>query len=237
RRAVISTGKVGILDALDRKDGKYLFSYDFGLNDLVTAIDPKTGARTIDPAKVPARDKPFEMCPSVEGVRNWMAPAYNPATHILYMPVLETCMDFIRSVGDDGTDGKLDMGWIFKPRPNSDGMRGGIRAIDLVSRKEIWAQRHRALPSSSLLLTAGGVLFHGDTHRRFGAVDETSGKELWETRLNANPSASPLTFTVDGKQYVAVVTGGGGGHDITTPEMTPEEAASTASTTVWVFGL
>lgn len=237
RRAVISTGKIGIMDALDRKDGSYLFSYDFGLQNVVTAIDPKTGRRTIDPAKIPVMDKPILICPSVDGVRNWMAPAYNSASHVLFMPVLELCMDFVRSVGDDGTDSKLDMGWIFGPRPDSDGKRGGIRAIDLVTRKTLWEQRSRALPAASLLGTAGGLLFTGDTHRYFGAMDDRDGKMLWQIRLNATPSATPLTFSVDGKQYVAVVTGGGGGHDITTPEMTLEETAPAPSTTVWVFGL
>ncbi len=237
RRAVISTGKMGIMDALDRKDGKYLWSYDFGYQNLITKIDPRTGRRTVDPAKIPAMDKPILVCPSVDGVRNWMAPAYDGTRHVLYMPVLELCMDFVRSVGDDGSDGKLDMGWIFGPRPDSDGNRGGIRAVDLVSRKTLWEQRSRALPAASLLATAGGLLFTGDTNRYFGAMDDRDGKMLWQTRLNATPSATPLTFSVGGRQYVAVVTGGGGGHDITTPEMTPEEGAPAASTTVWVFGL
>ncbi len=237
REAVVSIGKIGILDALDRKDGRYLFSIDLGLQNIVTAIDPRTGRRSIDPAKVPARDKPLMICPSIEGVRNWMATAYNPTTGILYVPVLEPCMDFVRTVGDDGQDGKLDIGWIFRPRPGSDGMHGRIQAIDLVNRKLLWSQRSRALPAASLLATAGGVIFTGDTHRSFAAIDDRDGRTLWQTRLNANPSATPVTFTVDGRQYVAVVTGGGGGHDIVTPDMTPEETPGAASTTVWVFGL
>lgn len=235
--AVIEIGKMGILDGLDRKDGHYLFSFDFGLDNLVTRIDPKTGYRSIDPAKVPARDKQITVCPSVDGVRNWMATSYNPSTHILYVPILEVCMDFVRTVGDDGTDGKLDMGWVFKPRPDTDGKYGRIQAVDLATRKTLWIKRSRPLTASSLLDTAGGVLFQGDTYRGFGAIDDRTGETLWETRLNGNPSATPITFTAGGKQYVAVVTGGGGGHDITTPDMTPEEPIPAAATTVWVFGL
>ena len=236
-QAVIEIGKMGILDALDRKDGHYLFSFDFGLNNLVTAIDPKTGYRTIDPAKVPARDKEFTVCPSVDGVRNWMATAYNPSTHILYVPILEVCMDFVRSVGDDGNDGKLDIGWVFKPRPDSDGKYGRVQAVDLTTRKTLWIKRGRPLTATSMLDTAGGVLFQGDTYRGFGAMDDRTGEILWETRLNATPSATPITFSSGGRQFVAVVTGGGGGHDITTPDMTPEEPISAAATTILVFGL
>jgi alcohol dehydrogenase (cytochrome c) len=237
RKAVIEIGKMGILDALDRQDGRYLFSVDLGLQNVVTAIDPGTGRRTVDPAKIPARDKPVLICPSVDGVRNWMATAYNPSTRILYVPALEVCMDFVRSVGDDGVDGKLDMGWVFRPRPDTDGKYGRIQAIDLATRKTLWVKRNRPLTSSSLLDTAGGVLFQGDTYRGFGAMDDRTGETLWETRLDGNPSSTPITFSAGGRQYVAVVTGGGGGHDITTPDMTPEEQTPAAATTIWVFGL
>ena len=236
-KAVITIGKLGILDALDRKTGRYLFSYDLGLQNVVRSIDPRTGRRDIDPAKVLIRDQPIDICPGAEGGRNWLATAYDAQTHILYVPLIETCMEMVRSVGDDGKDGKLDLGWMYLPRPGSDGKLGRIQAIDLVTRKPLWTVRARAIPASGLVLTAGGVLFSGDSARWFRAMDSRTGATLWQTRLNAVPSSTPVTFSSDGKQYIAVITGGGGGHDQTTPSITPEQIPAAPSTTIWVFGL
>jgi alcohol dehydrogenase (cytochrome c) len=236
-QAVITIGKLGILDALDRKTGRYLFSYDLGLQDVVTAIDPKTGRRTINPAKVLQRDKPVVLCPGAEGVRNWLATSWDAARNILYVPMIETCMEEVRSVGDDGVDGKLDLGWRYVARPGSDGKLGRIQAIDLVARKPLWTVRTRAIPASGLVLTAGGVLFSGDSDRWFRAIDSRTGATLWQTRLNAQPSSNPVSFEVDGHQYVAIIAGGGGGHDQSSPSILPEEAQAAPTTTVWVFGL
>src|SRR6202008_317564 len=110
RKLVVSIGKLGVLDALDRRDGRYAFSIDLGLNNLVTAIDPKTGRRTIDPAKIPVPNKPVEICPSVEGVRNGMATAYDPVSHVLSLPLQEMCMTLKWIDGDASEDPVLDMG-------------------------------------------------------------------------------------------------------------------------------
>ena len=67
----------------------------------------------------------------------------------------------------------------------------------------------RAPVASSMLATAGGIVFNGSVDRRFSAYDEMTGKVLWQARLNASPSSSPITYSVGGQQYVAVVTGGG----------------------------
>jgi alcohol dehydrogenase (cytochrome c) len=91
--------------------------------------------------------------------------------------------------------------------------------------------------SSSLLETQGALLFSGNRDRTFRASDGLTGETLWEVRLNAVPNASPITYSVDGKQYIAIVSGGGGFHDLDSQEITPEIDNATSSTTVWVFAL
>ena len=110
------------------------------------------------------------------------------------------------------TKARLGMLWMMKPPPDTDGRYGRLVAVDLVTRKPVWTNRTRALPDSSLLVTAGGLLFSGSTDRMFRALDAKSGKTLWETRLDAPPNATPITFTVGGQQYVAIVSGAGGDH-------------------------
>ena len=239
RKLVVTIGKVGILDVLDRVTGQYVSSKDFGLNTIVSAINPVTGARTINPDKVLKPNVATDICPSPEGARNWMATAYNAQSRLLFVPMQETCATISWVVGDEASPakGRLDIGWSLKPAPNSDGKYGRLEAVDLVTGKTVWVRRDRHIPASSLLATAGGLLFTGNADRWFRALDQASGTPLWEVRLNAVPNATPVTYTVGGKQFVAVATGGGGPHDADTIELTPETERASPSTTIWVFGL
>ena len=239
RKLVLVTGKLGIIDALDRADGSFAFSKDLGFNNLVTAIDPKTGRRTVDPRLIPAPNQTVSVCPSSEGARNWMATAYNPATHILYLPMQETCMDLTWSDNElmGAARGKNDIGWTLKPSPGSDGQFGRIEAVDMLTGKTVWTWRNRSIPSSSLLSTEGDLLFSGTADRWFRAFDAGTGKIVWQSRLNAAPNSTPISFAVDGKQYIAVAAGGGGPHDSETAEQAPETVAAAPATTLLVFGL
>lgn len=237
RRVIVSIGKMGILDALDEQTGRYLFSIDLGLDNIVTAIDPKTGKRTVDPAKVPRPNAIVEICPAVQGARNWMATAFDPATHTLYLPLQRLCMDYVWSEPGGEFDSTVDNGWKLKAAPGSDGLFGEVRAIDIANRKTKWSVRGRAVPSSSLLATAGGLLFAGHTDRTFQALDEDTGKVLWQTRLASAPNATPVTFSVDGRQYVAIASGAGGDQATQTEQVTPEQVPSAPATTIFVFGL
>ena len=237
RRLVVTIGKVGILDALDRDTGHYQFSLDLGLNNIVRAIDPKTGRRTIDAAKVPIANRPVEICPSVQGARNWMATAFDPVSNTLFVPLQELCMDFVWSEVPASDDRKVDMAWTLKRAPGSNGNYGRIQAIDLTTRKIKWLTPSRTVPSSSLLATGGGLVFSGTADRDFRALDDRTGRVVWETRLAAPPNATPVTFSVAGHQYVAVASGASGDQATQTAQLTPEEAAPSPATTIWVFGL
>jgi alcohol dehydrogenase (cytochrome c) len=240
RKLVINTGKLGILDALDSASGAYVFSKDFGLQNLVTAVDPHTGKRTLSTvARVPEPNRIQDVCPSPEGVRNWMTTAFNPTSGVMYFPLEETCMDFRWQPAPiaDPAGPHLDIGWSVKPRPNSDGNYARLEAVDLATLKTLWVERSRAPLSSSLLATQGGLIFNGSRDRMFRASDDRTGKTLWKARLNAVPNASPVTYSVNGKQYVAIVAGGGGPHDSESVEITPEIENATASTTLWVLAL
>jgi glucose dehydrogenase len=88
-----------------------------------------------------------------------------------------------------------------------------------------------------MLSTAGGLVFNGSLDRRFTAFEEATGKILWETKLNASPSSTPITYSVGGKQYVAVIAGGGGAFDSAGRGMAPEIASPSGGLTVSVFAL
>ncbi len=235
----VTGGKIAVFDALDRSNGKYAFSKDLGLQNLVTRIDPKTGRKTINPALKPEANVTKLLCPHGGGARSWLATSYDPATHLLYVPLREVCAHFTwqpRSAEATAAGGN-DMHWVLIPRPDSDGNFGRIEAVNLETRQVAWTRRQRAPVSSSILTTAGGLLFEGSRDRTFAAFDQKTGKELWSTRLDAIPSSTPVTYTADGNQYVAVVTGGSNAQQATWPPLTPEVTTAAPTTTLWVFKL
>jgi alcohol dehydrogenase (cytochrome c) len=239
RKLSVTAGKLAIFDAVDRKTGQYLFSKDLGLQTLVKSIDPKTGRKIIDPALEPVAGKTVSMCPHGGGARNWLATSFDAATKILYVPLVESCMNFTwRPRSPEATAaGGSDLDWELKVRPDSDGKIGRVEAINLETGKVVWTQRRRAAEASSILATAGGVLFDGSRDRMFRASDASTGRTLWSIRLDAAPSSTPVTYSAGGQQYVAVVAGGGGPHDITWAALTPEIDSPAESPSLWVFKL
>lgn len=234
KTVVVTSGKQAIYDVLDADGGKYLFSMDLGLQNAVIAIDPKTGAKTIDPKTVPGSGETVTVCPHAGGAKNWIPESFNPETKMLYVPIVESCMDLTPAA----TGANLSSGvkWSLRPRPDSDGKYGRIEAINLQTRKVVWTQRQRAPQTSGTLVTAGGVVFAGALDRYFRAYDAADGKILWQTRLNDVPSSAPISYAANGKQYIAVVVGNGGAQAGTFPVLVPEiQNPPERNSTLWVF--
>jgi alcohol dehydrogenase (cytochrome c) len=233
---VVTAGKQMIFDIVDTETGKYLSSIDLGQQNLVTSIDPKTGAKTTDPALLPGDGKTKMVCPHVSGGRGWMPTAYEPTTTILYLPIVEACMDLV-PVGE-GERGSLSSGvrWTVRPRPESDGKYGRLQALNLKTGKTAWVERQRAPLTTGTLVTAGGLVFVGSLDRMFLAYDAATGTPVWKTRLNDVPSSAPISFSAKGQEYVAVLVGPGGyqsnSYDVLVPEIQnpPDHGAA-----IWVF--
>ncbi len=112
-----------------------------------------------------------------------------------------------------------------------------MQAADLDTRQVVWTHRQRAPTASSVLATAGGVVFAGSVDRRFSAYDAANGTVLWDTPVAASPSSSPITYTAGGAQYVAVAVGGGGAYDSDGQALMAEAAAPAAGVTMMVYQL
>lgn len=234
-RAVLTAGKIGIYDALDAATGEYLSSFDLGFQNIVTRVDAKTGRKTVDPALVPGDGKVKVVCPHAGGGKSWIPSAYNDASKILYVPVEETCMS-LTPTGEGGIFGGVSLS--IQPRADSDGRFGRLQAINVETGKTLWMDRQRAALSSGVLDTAGGLVFVGALDRYIAAYDDATGQRLWQTRLTDVPSSAPISYAVDGRQYVAVVVGFGTPHAATFPMLTPEIAMPvTPSSAIWVFAL
>ena len=239
-KLLVTGGKGAIFDAVNRIDGRYEFSKDLGLQNVVASVDPKTGKKMIKPAFEPQPGRVDIVCPASTGARSWPTTAIDPTSGVLYVPLLDNdCMDYSWVERDAAkiAAGGLDVRLGARPKPDNDGNFGRVEAINLKTGQVVWSKRQRAPIASSLLASAGGLVFSGSRDRRFRAYDAATGAVLWQRVLNASPSSSPATYSVDGVQYVVVIAGGGGAFDAGSRSLTPEIVDPAAGTTLWVFKL
>lgn len=207
RKVVVTGGKQAIFEAMDAATGDYLFSIDLDMQNVITEIDPRSGEKTINQAAIPAPGEVLPglslngICPDALGARNMQSTSYNPNTGILYIPMQDTCVN-----SDTGQR------WQKYPNPDEDGLWGMVKAVNLQTREVEWTTRQFAPPASGHLTTDSGLLFRGTIDRWFQAIDQDGGEVLWQQRLDNSPSSYPITYQVDGRQYVAVATNSGSYH-------------------------
>ncbi len=239
RKMVITTGKLGIIEALDRTTGEWLWAVQTVPQNVVSAIDAKTGAKTINPQAIPHIGQTTVNCPADPGGRGWPATAYNPNTQTLFLPLNEFCSNTTPTPLDPGQAYSGGGRAIFARMlvPNSDGNVGRIDAVKLTDRSTTWSYRQRAPATGGVLPTAGGVVFAGAWDRNFRAWDDKTGKLLWQIRTNNAINGFPVSYSVNGRQYVAVSVGNGSSHAKSLATLTPEIAAPDGGSVLWVFAL
>ncbi len=207
RKVVMTMGKMAILEVMDAATGEYLFSIDAGTQNIITAIDPKTGAKTIDPAKLPDPSRPLVYCPGPSGARSWPPTSFSKNTGLLYAPLTEQCMGMGGKGGSLLTAAGSQLSAADHPDAVKDNKMGRLQAMDVSGKKLGWTHDLDAPIVTSALATAGGIVFAGDLDPSLKAFDDRDGKLLWSTALDNYPSSSVITYTVGPTQYVAVVTG------------------------------
>ena len=204
-------GKTGIVYTLDRKTGEFLWARETIHQNVITGIDGATGKVSIDETLIA---KPYQetfVCPSLGGGKNWPSGAYSPLTHVMYQPQQNLCMLLTGNTDKPTPADGYATSWIIVPDPAVAGTPyavGRIDAVSIVTGKTAWLHQQRAGMLGSLMATAGGLVFGGDIDRRFKAFDDTTGQVRWETILNAPVSGHPVSYEIDGRQYIAVPAGG-----------------------------
>ena len=200
-------GKTGIVYTLDRETGEFLWATPTVTQNVISSIDGATGAVTENPEVVfTANGQTVLACPTLVGGKDWEAGAYSPQTGLMYFPLRNACARMMATAGSDSVASSLyALAVRTELAPGTDQL-GTVQAISPETGELIWKYEQRAA-TTSLVATAGGLVFGGDLNGRFRALDAETGDVLWELNLGSPITGFPITFAVDGRQYVAVSTG------------------------------
>jgi PQQ-dependent dehydrogenase (methanol/ethanol family) len=199
RKLLLLANRSGFFYVLDRTTGEFLLGKPF-VKKLTWASGIGADGR---PQLLPNNEvgpQKTVTCPAVRGATNWYSTSYNPATNFYYMMAVEDCGYYWRSP---------DGGFAWVNDPKDPGIKV-LRAIDIETGKIAWevTQTNGTEDNySGVLSTAGGVVFYGETGGSFAAVDARDGKSLWHFDANQPWKASPMTYEINGKQYVAIASG------------------------------
>jgi alcohol dehydrogenase (cytochrome c) len=206
RKLLLQGNRNGFFYVLDREKGEFLSASPF-VKKLTWSKGIGTDGRPILSDGWEPTVAGTEVCPSMDGATNWMSPAYSPSTGLFYLIALEKCNVFSKN-GEWWRQGASFYGGsaraVVNERPKK-----YVRAIELQTGRIAWEYTQSGTGDGwgGLLCTASGLLFFGDDNGAFTAIDATDGKPLWHFQLNAHWHASPMTYMLDGHQYIAVAAG------------------------------
>ena len=206
-------------------DGRVLWATPTVTQNVISDIDGATGTVT-ENAEVVFTGIGQEVlaCPTWLGGKDWEAGAYSPLTNTMYFPLRNACARMMATPPrEDDLGARLySLAVRNQLAPGIDQL-GTVRAISVETGETVWQHDQRAM-TMSLVATGGGLVFGGDANGRFRAFDHETGEVLWEINLGSPVTGFPITYAVDGRQYVAVstgVAGTSGGLLVLTPELRP----------------
>jgi len=205
---VLKGDRNGFFYVIDRRNGRLISAKNFQYITWATGVDMSTGRPIENPDMRPRQGyRAKGVCPAAIGAKNWMPMAINPHTGTIFMPTFNLCMD-MEFVEQEYKRGAFYLAADFEiGKPGPGGFMGEAIAWDPVKQEALWRNKEALPYVGGMLATAGGLVFHGNTEGWFKALDQKTGKLLWKFNTGSGIHAGPITYMIDGKQYVGVVSG------------------------------
>lgn len=221
RKVLMQAPKNGFFYVLDRATGKLISANNYTYVNWATGIDTKTGRPIENPdARIDKTGKPYVVVPGASGGHNWQPMAFDPKAQLVYIPVIEGGFPYIPAANWKKAALGFNTGMDFAaaampadPKMRAGALaatKGSLVAWDPVAQKERWRIAFKGPWNGGVLATGGNLVFQGNSSKEFVAYDATSGKQLWAFGAQTGIMAAPITYTIKGEQYVAVLAGWGG---------------------------
>jgi alcohol dehydrogenase (cytochrome c) len=215
-KGLVDVARDGYLWFLERSAGpiKFVEGKPYIYQNVFRSLDPVTGRPDVDPDRKPGTGKPAEYCPNAHGGKNWPPIAFSPKTRMIYIPANNNLCGSTTGVPATYTPGRAYVGvsgFGSSVAPGGDHF-GEVQAWNVDTGQRVWTHKYVKSPNwGAMLATSGGLVFTGGTSdRRFHAFDATTGRLLWEFPTNSGILAPPSSFSIGGRQFIAVESGWGG---------------------------
>jgi alcohol dehydrogenase (cytochrome c) len=235
RKLLIHPNKGGYTWVLDRTNGKFMGAWRGAENiNWISGIDENGN---LVGRNEPVPGKASLVCPSIGGGRSWNHAAYSPKTGLFYTTGIEWCEMLTANKEEPNPPGTF-FGGVFELRRPPKGEPGGhFDAYDPVTGKRKWTVKSKYPPMASALVTGSDLLFTGDPEGNFFALDGSTGEKLWSFSTGSGHRGSPISYSVDGRQYIAVPVGWGSALAGLLPQLWPEAEDFPGGSTLFVFAL
>jgi len=228
--------KTGIAWSFDAATGEFLWAKQTVEQNLVANIDRRGLVTVNENSVLKDVNKTYSICPTYGGGRDWPMGAYNPKSNLMFIPLSNVCIDSTaRTDRTAAPEFVYNTNNVGKFAPGKDKI-GRIDAISVETGRTVWSWETRVANYSPLLATGSGLLFNGSMDRYLRALDADNGQVLWQTRLPSATVGGAITFSVNGRQYVAISAGGGplAGLQV---GLTPEADVTSGGNAMYVFAL
>ncbi len=221
RKVLMQAPKNGFFYVLDRTTGALISANNFVPVNWAKGIDLKSG-RPVEnlEARIDKTGKPSVVLPGPGGAHNWQPMAYSPTTGLVYLPAQLAAFPYVPAAQWKSEQQGYNTGMDFAaaampadPKVRAAAMAattGALIAWDPVTQQQRWRVDFKGPWNGGLLATGGGLVFQGNSLKEFAAYDATLGTKLWSTNAQTGIIAAPVTYTIKGEQYVAVMAGWGG---------------------------